>query len=173
MNELKNKIKRTEHFKVYAKNNSYLVGDRGTIYSLHVMRPIGSVSFYGYWCVNIGGKSIAAHRILYETWVGQIPEGMTINHKSGVKLQNTIENIEVMTQSENSKHASDVLGLRKKGKDHHLWAGNWEVKGERFTTLKEAREVTGYSIQTIRSKCKSGLDGFDFIPAERCQHMTA
>jgi hypothetical protein len=34
----------------------------------------------GYGGVRVGGVKISAHRLAYETWVGPIPAGMTIDH---------------------------------------------------------------------------------------------
>jgi ribosome-binding protein aMBF1 (putative translation factor) len=52
-----------------------------------------------------------AHRLVYEVFVGPIPEGMQINHKNGIKDDNRPENLEVVTASENKLHAHRVLGL--------------------------------------------------------------
>lgn len=46
-----------------------------------------------------------AHRLVWRALVGPIPEGMAINHKNGVKYDNRMENLEVVTYSENMKHA--------------------------------------------------------------------
>lgn len=48
----------------------------------------------------------------------------TVNHKNGVKINDWAENLEWMTDSENHKHAYDVLGrnpywLGRLGKKHH------------------------------------------------------
>lgn len=51
-----------------------------------------------------------AHRLVYEAFVGLIPEGMQINHKNGIKDDNRPENLEVVTASENKMHSINVLG---------------------------------------------------------------
>lgn len=35
---------------------------------------------YGYGQIRVEGKSFKAHRIAYLLWVGEIPEGLTIDH---------------------------------------------------------------------------------------------
>ena len=61
----------------------------------------------GYLEVNIADKSKYAHRLVAETWIGKIPPKMTVNHKDGNKNNNHVDNLEIVTYSENSKHAYD------------------------------------------------------------------
>jgi len=53
------------------------------------------------------GKRISclAHRIIWSYFNGEIPDDKQINHKNGIKTDNRIENLEVVTQSENKKHS--------------------------------------------------------------------
>lgn len=46
-----------------------------------------------------------AHRLVWQYFHGDIPAGMCINHKNGVKNDNRPENLEVATYSENISHA--------------------------------------------------------------------
>ncbi len=64
--------------------------------------------------IRVGGilHTKFVHRLLWETWVDKIPEGMYINHIDGNKLNNSISNLEVVTQKENNIHALRT-GLRK------------------------------------------------------------
>lgn len=55
----------------------------------------------------INGKRYyaSAHRLIWQHFNEDIPEGMVINHKNGVKCDNRLNNLEVITHSENMKHA--------------------------------------------------------------------
>lgn len=64
-------------------------------------------------------KSIFVHRIVYMHHHGDIPEGLQINHIDGVKLNNTIGNLELVTPRENILHAITVIRTRK-----NLGSGN-------------------------------------------------
>lgn len=56
-------------------------------------------------------KYFAVHRLVWMAHVGPIPDDMQINHKNGIKDDNRLANLEVVTASENAKHAYRVLGL--------------------------------------------------------------
>lgn len=73
----------------------------------------------GYLKISGGedGRSITAlaHRLIWMHLHGEIPKGLEINHKNGIKDDNRIENLELVTPKENMKHASEVLGKLKGG----------------------------------------------------------
>lgn len=50
-------------------------------------------------------KSCYVHRLVAETWIGSIPHKMTVNHIDGNKTNNKISNLEIVSQSDNMKHA--------------------------------------------------------------------
>ncbi|MGE0289327.1 MAG: NUMOD4 motif-containing HNH endonuclease [Bradyrhizobium sp.] len=52
------------------------------------------------------------HHLVMEAFIGQRPEGMTVNHKNGLKTDNRLANLEYCTQAENNRHAREVLGFR-------------------------------------------------------------
>lgn len=64
----------------------------------------------GYECFSYGGTSYYVHRVVWETFKGLIPDNLCINHKNGIKLDNNLSNLEVVTYKENMQHAMK-LGL--------------------------------------------------------------
>lgn len=72
-------------------------------------RPIGA-NARGYVKINHGraGFYCMAHRLIWQAVHGAIPEGMQINHKNGVKSDNRLANLELVTPSANTKHAYDM-----------------------------------------------------------------
>jgi hypothetical protein len=51
-----------------------------------------------------------AHRLVWHHFTGKIPDGLTINHKNGVKSDNRPENLELATDAEQQVHANRILG---------------------------------------------------------------
>lgn len=48
-------------------------------------------------------KKLALHRIIYVLKIGNIPLGMTVDHKDGDIYNNSIDNLQLITRSENTK----------------------------------------------------------------------
>lgn len=67
---------------------------------------------------NSNGYAICSpgllHRIVIETFIGEIPEGMQIDHIDGNKSNNYLSNLEIVTKSENQKRKYKNLSLSKK-----------------------------------------------------------
>ena len=87
---------------------------------------------YPAYCIKIGGKNSVryAHRLLAGAFLGPIPKGMQVNHKDGNRANCTIDNLEIVTNSENRLHAYRVLGIPpnrgKSGIEHHNARLTWE-----------------------------------------------
>lgn len=75
-------------------------------------RPIGSRTHLGYVFLTMspaaGGRSnqnCYAHRVIWESVHGPIADGLQVNHINGIKTDNRIANLEVVTASGNMQHA--------------------------------------------------------------------
>ena len=64
------------------------------------------------------GRFFAVHRLVMLAFVGRCPVGCNVNHKNGTKTDNRLENLEYITFSGNSQHASDT-GLMDSGETHY------------------------------------------------------
>ena len=87
-----------------------IIGKRG--------QPVGAPDRRGYIQVfRMNGRrhSPMAHRVIWEAVHGPIPDGHEINHKNGVKTDNRIANLELVTRGENIRHAY-AMGLRRSRK---------------------------------------------------------
>ena len=76
-------------------------------------------------------KASLVHRLLVEAFVEQIPPGKEVNHKDGVKSNNHLKNLEVVTHRENSEHASQT------GLMDHIGEGN----PRSILTAEDVREI--------------------------------
>lgn len=92
--------------------------DRGVVYgrgrSRAAWRPIGTLRS-GYLRLRIGykGPSVSAHRVIWEFAYGPSDLGLTINHKNGVKTDNRIANLELVTNRQNVVHGFE-MGLQSR-----------------------------------------------------------
>ena len=57
----------------------------------------------GYYVINFNGKRKYEHHYIWEKTNGPIPKGYSIHHIDGNKLNNKIENLEMLTHSEHHK----------------------------------------------------------------------
>ena len=57
-----------------------------------------------------------SHRIVYETFVGEIPKGFEIDHINTIRTDNRLENLRIVTRSENMLNPI----TRKHQRDSHL-----------------------------------------------------
>lgn len=62
----------------------------------------GRLDQKGYGHMNIGRKTIGAHRYLYELHIGKIPEGMQLDHLCRVRNCVNPNHLEIVTNKENS-----------------------------------------------------------------------
>lgn len=66
------------------------------------IKKTGYVTYH--LCKGNESSDLRAHRLVWEAFNGQIPIGLEINHKNGIKTDNRLVNLEVLTKSENMKH---------------------------------------------------------------------
>lgn len=76
----------------------------------------------GYLNVSLrnGGfsKSYQVHRLVVVAFLGEIPINKEINHKNGIKADNCVENLEIVSHAENMRHGFRIgLIVHRKGEN--------------------------------------------------------
>lgn len=103
-----------EVFKEHPVYKSYLVSNMGRIVGAKGNLLNASKSSSGYMIIGFYGdkqqKTTSVHRAVVETFVGEIPKNKNIDHIDGIKHNNKLSNLEIVTRSENQKRAYK-LGL--------------------------------------------------------------
>jgi hypothetical protein len=89
----------------------------GTIWSVDGKRRRDSLDkTVGYYKVQfkIDGKHkrVWSHRLVWQHFFGDIPEGLEINHKNGIRSDNRPSNLECVSRADNTRHAYHVLKTR-------------------------------------------------------------
>jgi hypothetical protein len=123
--------------------------DNGVIVSRRNGRAIGSRQKNGYirvrLCTRPGSLHVLLHRVVWESVNGPITDdGLDVNHVNGIKFDNRIANLELVTPAQNAQHAVDT-GLYVKAPPPVL-------TGERNHKTK----LTASDIGAIRLRLASG-----------------
>lgn len=102
------------------------VGRKHTEKALRKMRgkrkkAMGRSDYYqkGYYMVVFNGKKRLEHHVVWESVYGHIPKGYVVHHKDEKKLNNQINNLQLMTFADHRKHHQ---GYKKDE------TGNWALK---------------------------------------------
>lgn len=98
---------------VLGYEDRYLVSDTGEVYSAYSQRLLKlTKNEAGYLKASLSknGKcrQYLRHRLVWEAFNGAIPNKMQINHRNGVRHDNDLRNLEVMTARENNQHAINI-----------------------------------------------------------------
>jgi len=89
----------------------------------------GGGHFHVVLCKNGISKPKRVHRLVFETFIGEITEGFNVHHIDGYKENNNLDNFKLMSESE---HRS----LHMKGKHHSIESKNKiseSMKGKNHT----------------------------------------
>ena len=106
--------------------SKYLVSTDGQVLSLDkdILIPIHENSC-GYMRAHIWNdegqhKHALVHRLVYMAHIGDIPDGLQINHKDENKKNNCIENLELLTPRENILYGTGIERMLKSRKRNKL-----------------------------------------------------
>lgn len=94
-------------------NTKYKISNEGEVLGIHGQLLKGYKDSGGYHQLKmlLDGKVVTrcVHRLVWQAWKGEIPDGIWINHIDGNKLNNNLENLELTTPGDNHRHAYRVL----------------------------------------------------------------
>ncbi|QPT13732.1 HNH endonuclease [Serratia rubidaea] len=106
----------------------------------------GTLGKDGYWSVQVKGKKLAAHRVLWWLVNGEIPPGLCIDHIDGNRGNNRLDNLRLATRSQNNQNSrprrnSSKLpkGISRAGRGYRAQVqGNgvrWRLSGDDLSVL--------------------------------------
>lgn len=89
-----------------------------------------------------------AHRLVWQAANGDIPDGLQINHRNGIKDDNRLENLELVTASDQVRHA------HKSGLLDQYGQGNPAAKlsDRQVAQIRNAYDQGGYTMEALGEK---------------------
>ena len=148
--------------KNFTKMYNLIIFDDGTIYrelknKCRLIKP--TVDSSGYWRLQINNKKLLAHRVIMEAFHGK--SELTVDHIDGNKLNNSLDNLEYVTQKENQIRSWEI-GLRENQRRKHRREHKERLKkpviwnGVLFESGKKLASEIGVSRAAISQALKRG-----------------
>jgi hypothetical protein len=131
---------------------NYLVANDGRVVGLKYPRLLkAGTNIPGYKYYNIKyddnvRKSKAVHRLVYEHFIGDIPDGLSIDHIDGDKFNNHFKNLRTISPSENIRAWQDKK--REAGKfgfkytEPFISQAKWLIKSKIISQTESARRLS-------------------------------
>lgn len=135
----------------------YQVSDSGLVRRADTHRQVAICDqhlgrvFVGLWRDG-KRKNMKVHRLVASAFIGEITHPMNVNHKNGDPKDNRVDNLEIVSHSENVRHRYYVLGQCVR----NVEATN-AITGDVVTykSIRDARR-DGHSYESITRSHKTG-----------------
>lgn len=148
--------------RIYKTNTieDYNITTDGRVINIHTQRVIKpQINGTGYYRVAIGKKLYFVHRLVAQKYIPNPDNLPQVNHKDGNKLNNNVDNLEWVTNKDNSLHALKNGWMRIEEKHQFAKLTREQVsfiKSHPEMTRKELAEMFGVSQHTI-SDIRNGV----------------
>jgi len=135
-----------------------------------ILKPYGNN--HGYFLVGLHNgrsrKRIQVHKLVLQTFVGSFPLGKETNHIDGDKGNNCLDNLEMVTRSENCIHSYKYLNRKRLPGEMN---GRAKLTNRQILKIRNLRK-TGMEYQEIAEKLPVGISQiFRICHQENWKHL--
>ena len=102
-------------------------------------------------------KNYRVHRLVWEAFNGQIPEGLQVNHINEVKTDNRLSNLNLMTAKENTNWGTRNERISKNCSKPVLQFTLDNILVKEYSSIMQAERETGFANSHISACCKGKL----------------
>ena len=146
-----------EIWKNVKEYDNYQISNFGNVRNkIRMKEVIPFVSKQGYKRVNLWknnkSKKFSVHRLVWETFNGIVPDGLQVNHIDENKLNNRLDNLNLMTHTENNNWGT---GNKRRSETLKKPVLQYTVDGElvkEWNSIDEAAE-NGFCQSSISHCC--------------------
>ena len=131
----------TEIWKVIPNCDKYQASNWGRIRNTrrkkpytHKLNTYEKSPYYKVTLYDNNGVSASCrvHQIVYETFIGPVPEGLVIDHINGIKTDNRLENLRAVTNAENCNNPATKDNYRNRKHSPEEYRRRSEGQKRRF-----------------------------------------
>ena len=144
----------SKNWKVLFFSQDYGINDEGEMINFRTGKKIFGSERNGYKRFSFEHHTYSIHRLVYETFIGPIPQGMKIDHIDGNRSNNNLNNLRLVTQSENMKASMN------NGHNNQISVLQFDKQGnfiQEFSTIQAAADAMNVTHAAIRSAiCRNG-----------------
>lgn len=164
--QLNEPIEHDEDIWLPFRNSRYLISQTGKVKNGETNRLLkGHLDDDGYVRYDLrlpeGRKKINGHRLVYETFCGNLIDNMVINHIDGVKHNNHMDNLEQVTRKQNQEHSRDVL-KNHKGKTVYQYTLDGDFVRSFSSSRASQRETGKQTLACLKDRTLT-CDGYFFV----------
>ncbi|MFB2938351.1 HNH endonuclease signature motif containing protein [Aerosakkonemataceae cyanobacterium BLCC-F154] len=120
----------------------------------------------GYVRVEIDGKATAIHRLVAQTFIPNPDQKPQVNHLNGVRDDNRVENLEWVTNQENSIHAIEQLGRKPSYGGRNRKGSENKTTKVLYDKIQHLLETTMMTKEEIAQAC-----GCSYPVVKRCHSI--
>ena len=138
-------------WKKIPEDSNIYVNEEGDFINIETKNILRGSERNGYKRIYIKGKHYSAHKLVWETFNGDIPDDMVIDHIDGNRSNNNLSNLRLVSQSVNIDNA------QKNGHKGQVKISQYDNKGNfiaTYNSIREAAQAVNGSESAIRQSAE-------------------